>query len=704
MKIAVESRRVLNAVELVLLCSCAMNANDIVLQTVPPWVSKAANVGTAGESKRVVITVYLAWQKQHELERLIQDQTTPGNPRYEQFLTPEQFHAAFSPKVGDVTAVQNALTTLGFKIENVPASGLFVQASGTVGQVKQAFHVSQNLYSYAGKILRSHAEEPSLPSSIYGLVTYMDGLDDSRFLIRPAHIQRAAIANHLVTTAESATFPCSNYWDEHVFELKMPSPFPYGSYLPSDLCGYTPQQVRAAYGADKVSQTGMGVRVAIADLFASPTIVADVNRYSANHGLPLLTYDNFVQIVPPGVNNMPNGSPCGPLSEWFGEETLDITAVHSMAPDAFIFYVGGACDAADEPDGGVAVEPIYEIIDNRLADVVSNSWLWNGEADVPPGRLKTDNAEFMQAAAQGMSLLFAAGDDGDLTRQALCCFGGPNPIASGSWPADSPYVTAVGGTSLLLKDASGDKFEFGWAGYLSIFTSPPVLNGTVITDQGWEPFLWFGGSGGGPSLVMLQPWYQKAVVPRIFATQTYLSGGNMVPLDPPRRVTPDIAMLADPGTGFLVGQTVPIYSPPVDPGCIALSKTEEYCEYTDGGTSLATPLLAGVTAVLNQKRFTDGSTAAGFLNPALYRLRVGDMGSNAPIFDINAPTEPLGVLYVVPGVIGEFLTIDSYLDSSGQVIENADSSLRSVRGYDNVTGLGVPNVPEFIKALSSHCK
>lgn len=81
-----------------------------------------------------------------------------------------------------------------------------------------------------------------------------------------------------------------------------------------------------------------------------------------------------------------------------------------MAPDAFIFYVGGACDPADGPggpDGGVAVDPIYEIIDNRLADVVSNSWLWDGEADVPPGRLNTDNAEFRQAAAQGMSVLFA---------------------------------------------------------------------------------------------------------------------------------------------------------------------------------------------------------------------------------------------------------------------------------------------------------
>jgi subtilase family serine protease len=374
-----------------------------------------------------------------------------------------------------------------------------------------------------------------------------------------------------------------------------------------------------------------------------------------------------------------------------------------MAPEAFIIYVGGACDAADSPDGGVAVEPIYEIIDNRLADVISNSWLWNGEADVPPGRLKTDNAEFMQAAAQGMSVLFASGDDGDLTRQALCCFGGPNPIASGSWPADSPYVTAVGGTSLLLKNASGEKSEFGWAFYQSIFTTPPVLNsaGTVVTDQGWGPFVWAGGSGGGPSLVMLQPWYQKEVVPLVFATQTYLSGGNTVALDPPRRVTPDIAMLADVETGFLVGETFPIFTPPVDPGCTALSKTEEYCEYKFGGTSLATPLLAGILALANEKRFSNGRQPVAFVNPALYRMRSGDIGSNAAIFDINAPTEPVGSLIVIPGIIGGFETIDSDIDANGNVVENADSTLRSRPGYDNVTGLGVPNVPEFIRALGS---
>lgn len=100
----------------------AMESNNGISGTVPPWVSKAKKVGPADESKRVIITAYLAWRNPGELERLVQDQTTPGNQRYQQFLTPSEFHAAFSPAVEDVKAVEDELTILGFKIENVPDS------------------------------------------------------------------------------------------------------------------------------------------------------------------------------------------------------------------------------------------------------------------------------------------------------------------------------------------------------------------------------------------------------------------------------------------------------------------------------------------------------------------------------------------------------------------------------------------------------
>ncbi len=676
-------------------------------QTVSPWLKKAQLIGPAEDSKRVSIAAYLSWRNSAGQGPLLKDQNTPGNAHYGQFLSPEQFHAAFSPRAQDVSLVQSTLRGLGFKVEYTPDSGLFVRASGTVAQIKHAFGVTQNLYSYRGKTLRAHAEEPTLPVALKGLITYIGGLDDSRLLMRPTHLTRSQGPIRVNSGTVQPPFgspipsPCSHYWDDTRARLESSTPFPYAEHLPWLPCGYTPQQIREAYRINRASETGRGVRIAIVDLYASPTLEADVNRFSANHGLPPLTQENFRELLPAGVNEVPPGDPCASTG-WFSEQTLDVTAVHTVAPGAFILYVGGVCDAADEPDAGVAVEPLYEVIDHRLADIVSNSWLYNGEEDVAPGQLQSDNAELIQAALQGMSVVFAAGDDGDLTQASG--FVGGRTIASGSWPATSPYVTALGGTSLLLKNDAGKKSEYGWATYVTLFQNPVInAKGDVVTEQGYvTPFLWAGGTGGGPSLVMPQPFYQKGVVPDIYATQTVSATGQIIPLDPPARVTPDISMLADFEEGLLVGESYAISSPPADAGCTPLSATMEYCEQPFGGTSLATPLFAGVLALVNEARFGDGNWPIGFANPALYRLRVGDEKSDdAPIIDVNAPDHPIGGLAGFLGIDNFvlFAGIDSNLDRNGNVIENVDSSLHSAKGYDDVTGLGAPNVPALIWAL-----
>ena len=82
-------------------------------------------------------------------------------------------------------------------------------------------------------------------------------------------------------------------------------------------------------------------------------------------------------------------------------------------------------------------------------------------------------------------------------------------------------------------------------------------------------------------------------------------------------------MVADPDTALMEGQTLIIATPPVDPGCTKTGPTTEYCESPIGGTSLATPLFAGVLALVNERRFSQGLSAVGFINPALYALQVG---------------------------------------------------------------------------------
>lgn len=658
---------------------------------VAPWLSRAKKVGSAKDAKEVRILVYLRFKNQRDLAALIDQQNTPGSQMYGKFLTPDQFRAQFAPDPSDVRQVEEALSGLGFTVGSKPTSGLFIEASGTVAQIKSAFHVSQNLYSYRGKTLRANAEPPTMPASMVGLVSYIGGLDESRTLMKPfRHVIRADAKSPDAPpgTGVRPLSPCDTYYGDRLASVAPADPT-YGGLLGYAICGYDAQQLRLAYGADRVAQTGRGVRVAITDAYASPTIQNDVNTYSANHGLPTLDYTNFTQIVPPGIYDVPeNPNVCGGAQSWYGEETLDLEMVHSMAPDAYLFYVGS------EDCGESLSAALYNVIDNRLADIISNSW-GAGTDDIPAAAIEADNMAFMQAAAEGISVLFPAGDSGDLAAV--------NSVASGSWPATSPYVTAVGGTSLGLVNSSGYKAEWGWGTYLSLLHGWQISSdeASVTYTQGMDPYFFYGGGGGGLSLTQLQPAYQNGVVPLKLATNTTLANGVVIPLGAPRRVTPDIAMVGDPYTGVLTGQTyITSTNPAVNAGCTALSSTTEYCERSIGGTSVSAPLFAGVLALVDQQRMANGNGPIGFANPALYRLNSGDIGSSAPIFDISAPQYPVALLaHGLSSVNFLIAAVNSVPDQNFNIIQGVDSSLSTGGGYDNVTGLGVPNIPSFVQTL-----
>jgi subtilase family serine protease len=680
-------------------------------KNVSRWVASAQKVGSAAEAQQVHFSMFLGFKNQSDLKALIAAQSTPGSKQYGKFLTPEQFRARFAPDADKVALVQDTLRKLGFAIEYTPKSGLFVQAAGTVGQVKSAFGVSQNMYEYNGKTLRANAETPHLPAKIAGIVTYVAGLDDTAMLRQSYHVNahredldaiqatRIASAKRSAESISPNAPPpvqqgvngkfCSTYYGDHTAKLSTAASV-YPKTLPWELCSYTPQQVKQAYGANKVPQTGKGVRVGIVDIYASPTIQNDANRYSANHGLPQLTYLNFAQIVPPGIYNVPANDACGPQG-WYEEETLDVEAVHSMAPGAFIIYGGITCS-----DPGNAA--LYNFIDNHLVDIVTNSYGFNGEA-LPAEFIDSENAYFMQAAAEGMSIVFSSGDNGDNAAA--------NGIASGSWEATSPYVTGVGGTSLALRNAGGTKEEWGWGSYRASLSSAKVAaDGKSIATSGAAlPFTFYSGAGGGPSLGQLAPAYQANVAYSLSGFTT-LANGASVPLETPHRVTPDIAMVADPYTGFLTGETyTKAGDPTFDKFCKSLTATTEYCEIGIGGTSLAAPAFAGVLALVNQARFARGKTAIGFVNPALYTLPVGAPGTkSAPIIDVHAPTTPMALLrgYSNDQTKVRVVTMNSAPNMKGTAaVEGIDTSYKTTRGYDEVTGLGTPYVPALIDALAA---
>jgi subtilase family serine protease len=237
-----------------------------------------------------------------------------------------------------------------------------------------------------------------------------------------------------------------------------------------------------------------------------------------------------------------------------------------------------------------------------------------------------------------------------------------------------------------------------------------VNSANSVTDSGVGGYAFYAGAGGGPSFHWSEPSYQVGVVPTVLTTRTFDLNHKRYTL-PGDRVVPDVAMDADPYTGFLIGESYLIAGNPVsDAGCTPITATNEYCESGIGGTSLASPLFAGTLALVDQLRQANGLGDLGIVNPRLYALKVGAPGSTTtPLADVQAPATPTAVLrgYVndltrvrvvtinsVPGPFGPLCLGSFCADLDSWILETKVK-------YDDVTGLGTPWVPSFAAALGT---
>jgi fibronectin-binding autotransporter adhesin len=327
------------------------------------------------------------------------------------------------------------------------------------------------------------------------------------------------------------------------FERFLPAdgvqPF-FGSATPS---GTTPQEMRTAYGVNlamfgSVVGDGTGQTIAIVDAYDQPNIASDLAAFDSYYHLPAPA--SFTQVNQGGGTSLPGAdSPGG----WGVETSLDVEWSHVIAPKASILLVEANSNLYSDLLAAVDTARNWGGV-----CVVSMSW-GSGEFSGDSGY---DSHFTTPAFHNGVTFVASSGDGG----------------AGVDFPAVSPNVVGIGGTSLY----------FG-------------TGGTYSSESGW------GGSGGGISSLTSQPGYQAGVVTQS-ATQ---------------RTVPDVAMDADPGTG------VPVYST-YDFG--ASTPWEEF-----GGTSLAAPMWSGVIAIANQGRAQYGLSTldgpSGTL-PKLYSLPSSD--------------------------------------------------------------------------------
>ncbi|AAY80496.1 S53 family peptidase [Sulfolobus acidocaldarius] len=418
-------------------------------------------------------------------------------------LTPQQIIKEFS-QPNKVTSLINFLESNGFTIYY--SSPFAVVATATAGKIDNVFSTELGLFSYNGHVYYKPLTSPSF--SLTGII--VGGLDNE--------------------TAFQPYFMQLNNTTHPAFQF---------SYL-----GYGPNALRTAYN---VTGTGKNVTIAIIDAFGDPLIYQDVKSFDQIYGLPPANLS--VYAVGPYIPEQ------GIATGWDIETALDVEAAHAMAPYAKINLV------VSSDSGPTLYAAVDYVVTQKLGDVVSMSWGLSENLFAASGFYYFINGQpfpnypyldyyFALGTAEGITFFASSGDTGAYG-DSLTTYGGA------SFPATSPFVTAVGGTTLYL--SSGKAYETAW----SVLPQYFEYAGTV-------------SSGGGYSTFFPRPWYQDGVINSSF------------------RAVPDVAADANPYTGFN----------------ITVLGSEEII----GGTSLASPLWAGMLAdIISQL-----GRPIGLLNPILY--------------------------------------------------------------------------------------
>lgn len=596
--------------------------NKVVPDSSPNWVGQARYLGHVKASTPVSFRVLLAPQGGVEgLKAAVANVSNPHSRSYRHFLSASQFHARYDASADTVKQVSAWLAGRQLSVTGVEAHHRYISVTGSVAKTEAAFGSRINRYQHAGQTVQANATVLKVPPTLAPFVSAVSGLDTTTHKMK----HQTAPPPPGFANARPCSLSYGQVLAKRQADFKTPLPKFKNKVLPYSVCGYTGPQFRAAYEGD-TNLTGSGVTVAITDAYAAPTIAADANRYAVSHGDGAYARGQLTQVLPKSFRKEAD---CGP-SGWFGEETLDVEAVHAMATNAKIrYYASSSCFDQD------FLKTLAKVVDENKAQLVTNSWS-DVEQNETSDQIVSYQRIFLQGAMQGISFLFSSGDSGDEVART--------GLKQVDYPASDPYVTAVGGTADAIGADGSFAFQTGWGTQKYTLTN----KGT-----GWTSLGFLYGAGGGSSSLFNQPVYERGVVP---AGQ----GAG--------RAVPDVGLDADPNTGMLIGETQ------------TFPDGVRYGEFRLGGTSLASPLFAGMTALLLQH----SGGPLGLLNPVIYAQAKGKQGTFTDIK--GAPKDP--------GVVrADFV---NGVNSDGGVIYsvrtfNQDSSLSTAKGWDPVTGVGSPN-------------
>ncbi len=458
----------------------------------------APSVGRLPATQAMRLVVVLPLRNTEALDSFLKELYEPSSASYRKFLTVEQFTEKFGPSQADYDAVIRFAEANGFKVVGTSRNRVNVDIKGSVASIEKAFHLTLGVYQHPTEGRTFFAPDREPTPDLGVQLWHISGLDNYS-IPKPALVRRDASVPGARSNATIGSGPDA-------------------SFLGSDM--------RAAYYGGTLNGAGQSLGL----LEYVGTDLADLNTYYKNV--------NQTNTVPITLLSTDGTSTSCLASQGCDdtEQTLDMTQSLGMAPgmSSLVMYVGSSDSAIF--NAMATAKP--------LNAQLSSSWTWF------PADPNTDDPYFTAFAAQGQNLFQATGDSGKWT--------------SGSeiWPADSEYLTGVGGTDLETSSAGGP-----WS-----------------SETAWSD----GGGGISPNKRPIPSWQVTAAAGCSSCSQTLRNG-------------PDVSANANFTFYVCADQTT----------CSA---------NLYGGTSFAAPMWAGYMALVNQQAVANGSPTLGFINPTLYSL------------------------------------------------------------------------------------
>jgi len=486
-----------------------------------PPVPGAQVVGTPDPDERIRVTVYVRQNPHHAQSAPSIESLGAQLPGERKYLTDEQVATVFGADPQDIASVESYARDHGLVVVESDPARRSVLLSGTVQQMNEAFGVELKHYESPSEHYRGREGQIHVPEDLHAVIEAVLGLDNRR--VGRAYLRRANLS-HALAAQGAAALPKNTYYPPDVGRL-------YNFPKNADGTGQT-------IGILVFNESGGGYRVDA------------LQKYFANNlKMPLPTITN---VVVEGRGNDPHIT--NDPSDSTGEVMLDIQVAGSVAPGAKLvmyfteFTQQGWVDAIHRAVADTVNRPsVLSISYGNPEDDPRSAWT--------AAAIKQVNLAFKAAAAKGITICCASGDDGSRDQS-------DDGRAHADFPASSPYVLGCGGTRL------------------------ESSKGKITREVVWNDSIGAGG-GGISKLFGLPSWQEKVGVP-LSANAPHKAG----------RGVPDVSGLADPKTGYQIINVDGSFDP----------------KFPTGGTSATAPLWAALIARINQAL----GTRAGYLNPLLY--------------------------------------------------------------------------------------